>query len=177
MWFRAFLMQKESQWPQNGFGGAHKLSSHLSTPMSQSAPDRISYLSSISSLSSSHSGLFAVPSIGEGCLFLGIFLLAIFQAATFFPMVCTSDSLLFQLFVQILTRSSLTILVKMELPPPHTHTTSKHSLAHFLLHCSPQDLSPSNSTIFHLYILLAVYNTHTHTHTHTQNRYIRIQAQ
>ena len=42
---------------------------------------------------SSHSGLFAVPSIGEGCLFLGIFLLAIFQAATFFPMVCTSDSL------------------------------------------------------------------------------------
>ena len=121
MWFRAFLMQKESQWPQNGFGGAHKLSSHLSTPMSQSAPDRISYLSSISSLSSSHSGLFAVPSIGEGCLFLGIFLLAIFQAATFFPMVCTSDSLLFQLFVQILTRSSLTILVKMEPPPTHTH--------------------------------------------------------
>ena len=72
---------------------AHKLSSCLSTPTAQSGPDHISYLSSISSLCSSHPGLFAVPSISEGRLFLWIFLLAIFQAATFFPLVCTSDSL------------------------------------------------------------------------------------
>ena len=91
-------------------------------------------------------------------------------------MVCTSDSLLFQLFVQILTRSSLTILVKMELPP-HTHT--QPASTPLPISCCTVLLRTYHHQIllYFIYIFCWLSITHTHTHTHTQNRYIRIQAQ
>ena len=90
-------------------------------------------------------------------------------------MVCTSDSLLFQLFVQILTRSSLTILVKMEPPPTHTQPASTPlpiSCCTVLLRTYHHQI-----LLYFIYIFFWLSITHTHTHTHTQNRYIRIQAQ
>lgn len=149
MWLIALLSRNKSQSPWNGLWGPHELSSPLPIPTSQHGPDHSAfYSSSVSSLCSSHTGLLAVPSTGEGYPFLRLFPPAIFPGWNVFPH-CLHYwlSLLLQLFAQILMRFFLIILVKIELSLSfslHTHThrhspspTHQHSLAPFLLYFSP----------------------------------------
>lgn len=172
MWLIALLSRNKSQSPWNGLWGPHELSSPLPIPTSQHGPDHSAfYSSSVSSLCSSHTGLLAVPSTGEGYPFLRLFPPAIFPGWNVFPH-CLHYwlSLLLQLFAQILMRFFLIILVKIELslsfslhthtqtqPLPHTPALpSSFPVVFFSLHLL------SNSALFHLYILLIVYKTQTY---------------